>query len=166
MMHAFYVIIFEGVCTSVKWRCTLSKSLCVVCGHGAESSYWIIDYQAFSPSYTLAPSPFPASPIRQRALRATQRKTKKERQLADERGGIMEQFFKMLNLVHYFFSFPQGMTPAILPFILLSPNCHRFPVPQWLLPSYLSFFYPLTNTFFLSHTNPPSILPFNLWSPN
>jgi hypothetical protein len=50
-MHAFYVIIFEGVCTSVKCRCTLCKSLGVVCGHGAESSYWIIDDQAFSPSY-------------------------------------------------------------------------------------------------------------------
>ncbi len=85
----------------VKCRCTLSKSLCVVCGHGAESSYWIIEDQAFSPSSDfVAPSPCP--PIRQKALRATHRKIKKKRQLAAERGGCTEQFFKMVNMVYYF----------------------------------------------------------------
>jgi hypothetical protein len=125
-MHAFYVIIFEGVCTSVECKCTVCKSLCVVCGHGTESCYWIIDDQAFSSSYNLAPySIFPPSPIRQQVLPLTLPP----------------------------FSFPTLTLLPSIPFILLSPNYHLFPFPQWLLPSCLSCCDPLTITFFLSHSD-------------
>ncbi len=52
-----------------------------------EYSQWIIEDQAFSPSYDLAPYPYPPSHIfRQLARLVTQRKTDKESQLADEGG--------------------------------------------------------------------------------
>jgi hypothetical protein len=52
-----------------------------------ESSYWIIEDQAFSTSYDSAPSP--SSPPRLRS--ATKSKTEKEKQLADERGKKREE---------------------------------------------------------------------------
>ncbi len=146
-MHTFYVIIFKGVCTSVECKCTLSKSLCVVCGHEAGSCYWIINDQAFSPSSDfVAPSPCP--PIRQKALRATHRKTKKERQLANERGGSAEHFC-MINMVHYFFFYPK-LTSCHPPFSF------SYPITTNLFlshtdPFYLSVSYPLITTFFLSN---------------
>ncbi len=51
--------------------------------------------------------------------------------------------------------------------MLWYPNYHLFSFPTLtLLSFYLSFSYPLTITFFLSHTDPPAILTFSLWSPN
>jgi hypothetical protein len=146
-MHYFYVSTFEGMCTSLSVR--------------ADSCYWIIDNKAFSPSYNLASFPFPPSPILQKAQRTTHRKTKKERQLADERGGSSEHFFRMVNMVHFFFFFSK-LTSCHPTFHSLIPKLPTFSFPTvTLLPSYLSVFNPQTTTFFLSNSDPPAFLPFN-----
>ncbi len=56
-------------------------------GSNPESIVWFLEDHAFSPLYDLAPTPPPSPLSRQQARPATHRKTKKERELVDGRGG-------------------------------------------------------------------------------
>jgi hypothetical protein len=71
----------------------------------------LVEDQAFSPSYDLAPRPPPPSFSRQQARLATHMKTNKERQLADVRGGrgegrsqILRRQESLSSIYHWIFS--------------------------------------------------------------
>ncbi len=91
----------------------------------------------------LLPPSLPPLSVRKLNGRRKGRLRKRDNLLMKE-GGSWSSFSKCLSKFTIFFLF------------------HKV----WLLPSYLSFSYPLTTNFFLSHTNPPAILPFMLWSSN